>query len=324
MDTLQGRLEQLENTMKNILGVQPTQGTVEGTQMQQDVSNESNLPITPSSQETSPARPFDGVERTVDPALILLFRPQLYQKLPHPFSSLLKELPVVDGTNVDCLWEFLLQALRMVQVGQFSVPHIYEVLYPCCKGEVLTLLEQSLVARDSFETFHEHLLQRFIPKRLLLQLRIQRYERVQAHDESLAAYVRAVREAASVLRITETELQVVQRILEGLTPNQRAKFVFQTPPCTFQQLDLLVIVDREISVADSMRQPVAAACRDVVVQPTVTYVNANSADHPPSDRYARRKGLVCYHCGKPGHIQKNCFVEQQSRRVTAPDAGNGL
>jgi hypothetical protein len=293
LDTVQGRLEQLERSMKNILGLQPVQGTVGGSQMQQDVSNEVNLLTSPSSHEASPAGPLDTVERTADSALILLFSSQVYQKLPHPFSSLLKELPVVDGTNVDRLWEFLLQALRMVHVGQFSMPNIYEVFYPFCKGEVLMLLEQALVATESFEVFHEHLLQRFIPARLLLQLRVERYERVQAHDEPLASYVRAVREAASVLRIPEMELQVVQRILKGLTPNHRVRFVFQAPPRSFQQLEHLVMVDREITVADQMRQPVAAARKDIVVQPTVCDVQFNSADHPPSDRPGRKKVLVC-------------------------------
>jgi hypothetical protein len=160
---------------------------------------------------------------------------------------------VVDGTNVNRLCDFLLQSLRMVQVGQFKVPTIYEILYPFCKREVLVLLEQALSARDSFDTFHEHLLKRFIPARQLSQLRVERYERVQAHNESLGSYIHSVREAALVLRIQETELQVVERILEGLTPNQRARLVFQGPPNSFKQFEHLVVVDHNIAFADNTR-----------------------------------------------------------------------
>jgi hypothetical protein len=77
------------------------------------------------------------------------------------------------------------------------------------------LLEQTLSARESFDTFHEHLLKQFIPARQLSQLPVEGYERVQAHNESLGSYIQSVREAALVLRIQETELQVVERILEG-------------------------------------------------------------------------------------------------------------
>ena len=35
-----------------------------------------------------------------------VFTPHLYQRLPHPLSHLLKELPVVDRTDVNLLCDF--------------------------------------------------------------------------------------------------------------------------------------------------------------------------------------------------------------------------
>jgi hypothetical protein len=86
----------------------------------------------------------------------------------------------------------------MVQVGQVKFPTIYEILYPFCKGEILVLLVQALAARDGFEILHERLLKRFIPARHLSQLRVERYERVQANNESLGCYIQSAREAALV------------------------------------------------------------------------------------------------------------------------------
>ena len=46
-----------------------------------------------------------------------VFTPHFYQRLPHPLSHLLKELPVVDGTDVDLLCDFLLKIIKISQVG---------------------------------------------------------------------------------------------------------------------------------------------------------------------------------------------------------------
>jgi hypothetical protein len=61
--------------------------------------------------------------------------------------------------------------------------------------------------------------------------------------------VQSIRDAALVFRISEYEAQVVERIVEGLTPTQCARFVFQAPPSTFLQLEQLAIVDRNIAYA---------------------------------------------------------------------------
>jgi hypothetical protein len=91
-------------------------------------------------------------------------------------------------------------------------------------------------------------------------LRIELYERVQAHAESLAHYVESIRESALILRITETEAQMVQRIVEGLNPIQRARFVFQGPPNNIADLEQLIVVDRNFMFADQIRGQNVATC----------------------------------------------------------------
>jgi len=58
------------------------------------------------------------------------------------------------------------------------------------------------------------------------QLRIARYERVQSEGEHFFSYVQEIKDAALVLRINESEAQVVEGVVEGLTPTQPARFVF--------------------------------------------------------------------------------------------------
>jgi hypothetical protein len=150
---------------------------------------------------------------------------------------------VVDGTDVSFLCDFLLKVLKIRQVGQITEPTIYEIMYPYCRGELLAVLTNAIAVRESFVSFHARLLRQFIPSRQVSQLRTDKYERVQAEGTSLATYVQSVRDSALVLRISENEAQVVERIVEGITPIQRARFVFEAPPFTFLQLEQLAVVD---------------------------------------------------------------------------------
>jgi hypothetical protein len=95
---------------------------------------------------------------------------------------------------------------------------------------------ESFTQRQQFDYFHEQLITQFIPEGQRALLRIERYERGQAEGEPLGKYIQDIREAALVLRIAEPEIRVVNRILQGLTHAQRARFVFQTPPSTLVQL----------------------------------------------------------------------------------------
>jgi hypothetical protein len=194
---------------------------------------------------------------------VMSFTSGVYQRLDNPLNYLLKELPVVDGNDPRILCDFLLKVTNISKVGHIQEPTIYELLYPYCKGKMGALLKQSLTACEKLNLFHARVLRQFIPVRWLSQLRRDMYERVQQHGESLATYVQAVCDAALVLRITETEEQTVAHIVEGLTPVQRARFVFQTVPSTFAHLDLMAVLDRNIAYADSTRQVANSAAVNV-------------------------------------------------------------
>jgi len=78
------------------------------------------------------------------------FLSHMYQKLPHPLTHLLKELPQVDDCSVDAPCEFLLKVIHLRQVSNVKDPAIYKILYPHCKGEVLVLLRQALAKEKRF------------------------------------------------------------------------------------------------------------------------------------------------------------------------------
>jgi hypothetical protein len=183
-----------------------------------------------------------------------VFTLQLYQRLPHPLSNLIKKLQVVDGTDVNCLYNFLLRLLKVRQVAQMNDSVVCKLMYPYCKGELQCLVTQAISNKENFEHFHERLLRHFIPMREMLYLRMAKYERVQGQSEHFFSYVEAIRDAAFVLRIKENEAQAVQRIIDGLTPTQHSRFIFQLPPSSFEHLEQLAIVERNIAYADRSRE----------------------------------------------------------------------
>ena len=73
-----------------------------------------------------------------------VFTTHFYQRLPHPLSHLIKELPVVDGTDVNLLCDFMTQVLKIRQVGQMAESTIYEIMYPCCRENCWPLLRKLL------------------------------------------------------------------------------------------------------------------------------------------------------------------------------------
>jgi hypothetical protein len=59
-----------------------------------------------------------------------MFISHIYQRLPHPLDDLLKEVPVVDGTEVNLVWDFLFKAIHARRVSQTKDQLILQLLYP--------------------------------------------------------------------------------------------------------------------------------------------------------------------------------------------------
>jgi hypothetical protein len=178
------------------------------------------------------------------------------------------------------------------------------------------LLIQALTQNEEFDTFHSRLVTQFIPLRQLVKLRTERYKRVQAEGEYLGNYIQDIREAALVLRISEPEPQMVRRMLEGLTPAQRVRFVFQTPPSTLEQLEHLNVVDRNIAYADTTRPQPSPRRRGEAAKFCSPKTFVAQTRRRQSKPYPPGNNIVSFHYGKTGHVQRIFFARLAPQNPT--------
>jgi hypothetical protein len=157
-----------------------------------------------------------------------------------------------------------------------------------------------------------------VPTRQLAKLRAERYEWAQAESEPLTVYIQAIIDAVDVLRLAETEEEMVARIVDGFSPTQKARFVFQNTPVSFPQLEKLNIVFKNATYADWIR---GEQIPKVEVRSAQTHYNhrqgrPNHRQLGSSDKVNNR--IVCFFCNKPSHVQSHSFKRQGQFRGPGP------
>jgi hypothetical protein len=242
----------------------------------------------------------------------MLFSSDRYQKIENPLNHLLSQVSVVDGNDIDVLCVFLLKALNIINIAKISPPQIYEMLMPRCRGELLECLQQALATGEPFDSFHARVIQRFIPHRVLLRLRLQVYDRAQRKEETLASYIQSIKDAAAYLRIPEDEQQIVARVVAGLHPTQKVKFCFQSLPTTFVHLEQLVVLDRVEMYEEKVREDDMSS--------GVGSVSSSETSVPTRARFSNSRSYQmqnqqksCFRCSRPGHLSRHCHMGSQRR-----------
>ena len=120
------------------------------------------------------------------------------------------------------------------------------LIYPYCRSTLADLVTKALRRGDSVDAFHGEVLNFFIPIRRRFKLELERFYRPQAYGEALGDFVRDIRKAARVLRLGLPETEVIQAILEGLTPQERSRLAFADRPRCFADLEQLCVVSRTV------------------------------------------------------------------------------
>ena len=97
---------------------------------------------------------------------------------------------------------------------------LFSLIYPYCRGSLAALVTNTLRHGGSIDAFRGEVVDFFIPRRRRDQLRFKMFYRVQANEETLADFVQNVRKAARILRLGLAEREIIQLILEVLTPQE--------------------------------------------------------------------------------------------------------
>ena len=135
---------------------------------------------------------------------------------------------------------------------------IRDSVYPYCRGSIAERVAQTIRCGGSVTSFHQGVLDACVPGRLREQLQHKHCYRVQAHGESFAEFALSIREAVRILRLGLPDVEVVQMVVERVTPQERSRLIFAERPRSYEELNKMCVLSRAIQAIDESRGPVRA------------------------------------------------------------------
>jgi hypothetical protein len=150
-------------------------------------------------------------------------------KLPNPIDRILDKQAVLSGDTFDSVIMFLKLLVQVrIHAQVLGIPDVQVllILYPYTVGVLATRLSEAVSSRVSLDHFHLDTLRFLLLPRARASLQQKYCYRVQADGELLPNYVADIRAYVNVFCLDSSEGEVVQTILDGLSPVCRSYLVF--------------------------------------------------------------------------------------------------
>lgn len=239
-----------------------------------------------------------------------LYKALSYSKLPHPLTEILRGWNKYNLSSLDNTLKFLIfldKLQTQVRVLAFKEYDILTVMFPQASQPLADIIGGIIQEIGDFDKLHARIIEVYFPSRIRSDFLQRYFYRVQAHSETLIDYVRDIRLYARILRVECTEVQIVNIILDGISPETRSCVVFENRPSDFKTLESLCIKVMAISQCDALRlKETKSDSSDSRNQSNV--VSRQHASHNTQNSTVRNsfKSKLCFTCGKPGHIARFC------------------
>lgn len=113
---------------------------------------------------------------------------------------------------------------------------------------------QAIGKSTNLDQYQIDLLIHFGPAGAFTQIKYDQLDRLQKNGKRLADLITEIKEMSFALRFKYSEREIVDNVLEGLNPSERARLVFAQRFSNFHELDELYILTQNIQFADTERE----------------------------------------------------------------------
>ena len=180
-----------------------------------------------------------------------------FAKLPNPMLCIVNSVGPFADLDAETIYRVCrLLVLLVDQARILAVPDVVvlQVLSLRVSGSLANVVLRALHEMSSVRSFHQSLLDTYVPARVCSRLLQKYFYRPQRYAESLSDFYYEVRLCYRALRLSFHESYVVSVIVSALNPETRSRLLYTKEPVSFADIEGLAARVLEVQCVDQVRQ----------------------------------------------------------------------